>query len=120
MGKTEAPAPGESRRSTATPSHLPPPRQRPTLQTANVLNKVALSIQVNMKVDLREIYAAPTRAAAEAAIDVFADKYNAKHDKAVACLTKDREALLAFFDFPAEHWDHLRTSNPIESVFATV
>ena len=55
-----------------------------------------------MKVDLREIYAAPTRAAAEAAIDVFADKYNAKHDKAVACLTKDREAL-AFFDFPAEH-----------------
>ena len=49
-----------------------------------------------------------------------ADKYNAKHDKAVACLTKDREALLAFFDFPAEHWDHLRTSNPIESVFATV
>ena len=73
-----------------------------------------------MKVDLREIYAAPTRAVAEAAIDVFADKYNAKHDKAVASLTKDREALLAFFDFPAEHWDHLRTSNPIESVFATV
>ena len=89
-------------------------------KTANVLNKVALSVQVNMKVDLREIYGAPTRAAAEVAIDVFADKYNAKYDKAVACLTKDREALLAFFDFPAEHWDHLRTSNPIESVFATV
>jgi transposase-like protein len=89
-------------------------------KTANVLNKVARSVQVNMKVDLREIYGAPTRAAAEAAIDVFADKYNAKHDKAVACLTKDREALLAYFDFPAEHWDHLRTSNPIESVFATV
>ena len=51
---------------------------------------------------------------------MFADKYAAKYDKAVACLTKDREALLAFFDFPAEHWDHLRTSNPIESVFATV
>jgi len=50
----------------------------------------------------------------------FANKYGAKYDKAVACLTKDREALLAFFDFPAEHWDHLRTSNPIESVFATV
>ena len=81
---------------------------------------IALSVQVNMKIDLREIYGAPTRAAAEVAIDVFADKYNAKHDKAVACLTKDREALLAFFDFPAEHWDHLRTSNPIESVFATV
>src|SRR6202035_4107271 len=89
-------------------------------KTANVLNKVALSVQVNMKVDLREIYGAPTRAAAEAAIDVFANKYGAKYDKAVACLTKDREALLAFFDFPAEHWDHLRTSNPIESVFATV
>jgi transposase-like protein len=89
-------------------------------KTANVLNKVALSVQVNMKADLREISGAPTRAAAEAAIDGFADKYGAKYDKAVACLTKDREALLAFFDFPAEHWDHLRTSNPIESVFATV
>src|SRR5260370_41246568 len=89
-------------------------------KTANVLNKVPLSVQINMKADLREIYGAPTRAAAEAAIDVFADKYSAKYDKAVACLTKDREALLAFFDFPAEHWDHLRTSNPIESVFATV
>ena len=89
-------------------------------KTANVLNKVALSVQVNMKADLREIYGAPTRAAAEAAIDGFADKYGGKYDKAVACLTKDREALLAFFDFPAEHWDHLRTSNPIESVFATV
>ena len=89
-------------------------------KTANVLNKVALSVQINMKADLREIYGAPTRVAAEAAIDVFADKYSAKYDKAVACLTKDREALLAFFDFPAEHWDHLRTSNPIESVFATV
>src|SRR6201984_193336 len=89
-------------------------------KTANVLNKVALSVQINMKADLREIYGAPTRAAAEAAIDVFADKYSAKYDKAVACLTKDREALLAFFDFPAEHWDHLRTSNPIESIFATV
>jgi len=89
-------------------------------KTANVLNKVALAVQVNMKADLREIYGAPTRAAAEAAIDAFADKYRAKYDKAVACLTKDRERLLTFFDFPAEHWDHLRTSNPIESVFATV
>ena len=86
----------------------------------NVLNKVPRSVQVNMKADLREIYGAPTRAAAEAAIDTFAEKYGVKYDKAVACLTKDREALLAFFDFPAEHWDHLRTSNPIESVFATV
>jgi transposase-like protein len=89
-------------------------------KSANVLNKVALSVQVNMKADLREIYGAPTHAAAEAAIDMFADKYGSKYEKAVACLTKDHEALLAFFDFPAEHWDHLRTSNPIESVFATV
>ena len=89
-------------------------------KTANVLNKVALSVQVNMKTDLREIYGAPTRTAAEVAIDVFAEKYGAKYEKAVACLIRDREALLAFFDFPAEHWDHLRTSNPIESVFATV
>ena len=85
-------------------------------KTANVLNKVALSVQVHMKADLREIYRAPTRAAAEAAIDVFADKYSGKYDKAVVCLTNDRDALLAFFDFPAEHWDHLRTSNPRERI----
>jgi len=89
-------------------------------KAANVLNKVALSVQANMKKDLREIYLASSRASAEVAINVFAEKYGAKHDKAVECLTKDREALLAFFDFPAEHWDHLRTTNPIESVFATV
>jgi len=89
-------------------------------KTANVLNKVPLSVQTNMKTDLREIYGAPTRAAAEMAVDVFAQKYGAKYDKAADCLMKDRETLLAFYDFPAEHWDHLRTSNPIESVFATV
>src|SRR5438132_5779010 len=89
-------------------------------KTANVLNKVALSVQANMKTDLREIYLASNRASAEAAIAVFAEKYGAKHAIAVECLTKDREALLALYDFPAEHWDHLRTTNPIESVFATV
>ena len=89
-------------------------------KTANVLNKVTLSVQTNMKKDLREIYLAPNRASAEVAINVFAEKYGAKYDKAVECLTKDREALLALYDFPAEHWDHLRTTNPIESVFATV
>ena len=73
-----------------------------------------------MKKDLREVYLAPNRASAEVAIDVFAEKYGAKYDKAVECLTKDRDALLALYDFPAEHWDHLRTTNPIESVFATV
>ena len=89
-------------------------------KTANVLNKVALSVQANMKTDLREVYLAPNRASAEVAIDVFAEKYRVKHGNAVECLTKDREALLALYDFPAEHWDHLRTTNPIESVFATV
>ena len=73
-----------------------------------------------MKADLREIHGAPTRAAAEAALAVFVEKYGAKYEKAVACLVKDRDALLCFYDFPAEHWDHLRSSNPIESVFATV
>src|SRR6185369_14958500 len=89
-------------------------------KTANVLNKVTLSVQTNMKKDLREIYLAPNRASAEVAINVFAEKYGAKYDKAVECLTKDREALLALYEFPAEHWDHLRTNNPIESAFATV
>jgi transposase-like protein len=89
-------------------------------KTANVLNKVPKSAQILMKADLREIHGAPTRATAEVAIDVFAEKYGAKYAKAAVCLTKDRDALLAFYDFPAEHWDHLRTSNPIESVFATV
>ena len=89
-------------------------------KTANVLNKVPKSIQAAMKMDLRESHAAPTRSAAERALDVFADKYGTKYARAVECLIKDREALLAFYDMPAEHWDHLRTSNPIESVFATV
>ena len=73
-----------------------------------------------MKVDLREIHSAPTRAAAEVAMGIFVEKYGTKYAKAAECLTKDREALLAFYDLPAEHWDHLRTTNPIESVFATV
>ena len=87
---------------------------------ANVLNKFPKSVQKNAKVDLMEIWNAPDRATAEAALNVFAQKYQAKYGPAVTCLTKDRDALLAFFDFPAEHWQHLRTTNPIESVFATV
>ena len=73
-----------------------------------------------MNSDLRDIHHAETRAAALAAIETFKQKYGVKYARAVTCLTKDTEALLAFYDFPAEHWDHLRTSNPIESVFATV
>ncbi|WP_147021513.1 IS256 family transposase, partial [Methylobacterium radiotolerans] len=89
-------------------------------KAANVLDKVPKSVQAAMKADLREIHGAPTRAAAEAALTVFVEKYGAKYPRAAACLTKDRDRLLAFYDFPAEHWDHLRSSNPIESVFATV
>ncbi len=89
-------------------------------KTGNVLNKVPKSAQPSMKADLREVHAAPTRAAAEAALGIFVEKYGAKYTKAAECLTKDQDALLAFYDFPAEHWDHLRTTNPIESVFATV
>jgi len=63
---------------------------------------------------------AETRRDAETAFDAFMAAYRLKYEKAAACLAKDREALLAFYDFPAEHWKHLRTSNPIESTFATV
>ncbi len=89
-------------------------------KTANVLDKMPKSVQPAAKSDLREIWAAPDRATAEAAVATFAEKYGAKYEKAVTCLVKDRDALLTFYDFPAEHWDHLRTSNPIESVFATM
>lgn len=87
---------------------------------ANVLNKFPKSMQPTVKADLREIWQADIRAAAETAMDIFSEKYGAKYEKAVTCLTKDREALLTFYDFPGDHWDHLRTGNPIESVFATV
>jgi putative transposase len=89
-------------------------------KTANVLDKLPKSVQPAAKADLREVWMAPDRATAEAAIVTFTEKYGAKYEKAAACLLKDRNALLTFYDFPAEHWDHLRTSNPIESVFATV
>jgi putative transposase len=86
----------------------------------NVLNKVPKSVQPGMKADLREVWTAPSRTAAETAIDTLAEKYGVKYGRAVECLVKDRTALLVFYGFPAEHWDHLRTANPIESVFATV
>jgi putative transposase len=89
-------------------------------KTANVLDKLPTSVQPAAKRDLRQIWTAPDRQSAEAAMALFAEKYGAKYERAVACLVKDRDALLTFYDFPAEHWDHLRTANPIESVFATV
>jgi putative transposase len=89
-------------------------------KVSNVFNKLPKSVQPAAKQDLREIWQAPDRATAEAAVATFAEKYAGKYERAVTCLVKDRDALLTFYDFPAEHWEHLRTSNPIESVFATV
>ena len=89
-------------------------------KTANVLNALPKSLQAKAKADLHEIWMAPTRAQAITAFDHFLNTYGAKYPKATDKLAKDREALLAFYDFPAEHWIHLRTTNPIESTFATV
>ncbi len=89
-------------------------------KTMNVLNALPKSVQAKAKAHLHDIWQAETRAAATAAFDFFVDAYGVKWDKAVAKLAKDRDALLTFYDFPAEHWKHIRTSNPIESTFATV
>lgn len=89
-------------------------------KTGNVLNYLPKGTQPHAKQDIHAIWMAETRADAEKAFDLFESKYAAKYDKAVACLKKDREELLAFYDFPAEHWRHLRTTNPIESTFATI
>jgi putative transposase len=89
-------------------------------KTANVLNNLPTSQQPKAKQRLHEIYLAQTKEKAEEAFDFFINVYEAKYPKAAACLAKDRDQLLAFYDFPAEHWRHLRTTNPIESTFATV
>lgn len=89
-------------------------------KTANVLNALPKSLQAKAKAALHEIWMAPTRAAADRAFKQFVQTYQAKYPKAAEKLIKDRDALLAFYDFPAEHWVHLRTTNPIESTFATV
>jgi len=89
-------------------------------KTANVLNKLPKSLQAKAKRALQDIWMAETRKAAETALDAFIETYGIKYEKAAGCLTKDRDALFAFYDFPAEHWKHLRTTNPIESTFATV
>ena len=89
-------------------------------KTMNVLNALPKSLQSKAKAHLHDIWQAETRAAASAAFDFFVEAYGIKWDKAVAKLVKDRDALLTFYDFPAEHWKHIRTSNPIESTFATV
>jgi transposase-like protein len=89
-------------------------------KTANVLNKLPNSQQPKAKRALQEIWMAETKKDALAAFDAFVETWGVKYGKAVECLIKDRDALLAFYDFPAEHWKHLRTTNVIESSFATV
>ena len=89
-------------------------------KTANVLNKLPKSQQPKAMRALQDIWMAETRNDAEASIDAFIETYALRYERAADCLKKDRDALLAYYDFPAEHWMHLRTSNPIESTFATV
>jgi putative transposase len=89
-------------------------------KTANVLNKMPKSVQGKAKAMLHDIWMAATRADAERSFALFVEAFELKYSAAVACLVADRADLLAFYDFPAEHWIHLRTSNPIESTFATV
>jgi putative transposase len=89
-------------------------------KTANILNKMPKSVQPRAKGDIHEIWQAETREDADTAFDHFLKKYEAKYPKACECLKKDRDVLLTFYDFPAEHWAHLRTTNPIESTFATI
>lgn len=89
-------------------------------KTVNILDKLPKGIQAKAKRAIQDIYMAETKSMALDAFDVFLETYQAKYPKACECLTSDKEALLAFYDFPAEHWIHLRTTNPIESTFATV
>ena len=89
-------------------------------KTANVLDNLPKRLQPEAKAKIHDIWMAATRADAERAFDLFVATYEAKYPKATGCLSKDRDVLLTFYDFPAEHWIHLRTTNPIESTFATV
>ena len=89
-------------------------------KTGNVLNAMPKSLHAKAKGHLHDIWQAETKADAEAAFDFFVAAYGVKYEKAAAKLIKDRDVLLSFYDFPAEHWKHIRTSNPIESMFATV
>jgi putative transposase len=89
-------------------------------KTANVLDKLPKSLQGRAKDMLHDVYLAPTRQDALKAYDRFLTNYQLKYPKACDCLEKDKDVLFTFYDFPAEHWSHLRTTNPIESTFATV
>ena len=89
-------------------------------KTGNILNYLPKSLQSKAKSDIQAIWMAESKDEAVKAILVFQDKYQAKYERAVHCLEKDREDLLSFYDFPAEHWCHIRTTNAIESTFSTL
>ena len=89
-------------------------------KSANILDKLPKSVQARAKVHICNMYMAPTREEAFRAYDHFVSQYQAKYERACECLKKDKESLFAFYDFPAEHWRHIRSTNPVESTFATV
>ncbi len=89
-------------------------------KSGNVLNKLPKALQSKATADLHDIWMAETKEDADVSFDLFIEKYEKKYPQATSCLAKDRSELLAFYDFPAEHWKHIRTTNPIESTFATV
>jgi putative transposase len=89
-------------------------------KSGNVLDKLPKSVQSRAKDNLHQIWMSETKEGAEKAFDHFIESYEAKYPKATQCLSKDRDSLMTFYDFPAEHWTHLRKTNPIESTFATV
>ena len=89
-------------------------------KTRNVLSHFPNNLQGQVKDKIHQIWMAESREDAGKAFDLFVQTYQAKYPKAVECLVKDREAMLRFYDFPAEHWVHIRTTNPIESIFSTV
>jgi len=102
------------------PSTMLVPQGRDCAQPLSEIHAACRHVEHAVTADLRAISNAATRAAAQVAIEIFKARYAAKYARAATCLTRDTEALLAFYDLPGEHWDQLRTSNPIESVFATV
>jgi transposase-like protein len=89
-------------------------------KTANVMNYLPKSLRAKARSKLQQIWMAPTKEEAQKSFDAFISLYEAKYPKATRCLEKDRDVLLTFYDFPAEHWIHIRTTNPIESTFSTV
>ena len=96
-------------------------QQRCTVhKTANVLDKLPKSVQPQAKRMLHEIWQAPTLSEADKAFDLFLKTFEGKYSKATDCLQKDRDSLLTYYDFPAANWCHIRTTNPIESTFATI